>query len=131
MMDLVYALYELREALDKSEEMLAYKKAQVDVENDLALQILLGEFEKCKENSSYLSEDEQKRNLERAQHIKIKIFDNQHFMRLKEIEKSVNQMRQNIAEKLFPIIDTDIAIEGRRKLKKENTGCQGGCGCGS
>lgn len=123
-MDVTYALYELRDQLDKTFEMQAYQSAQQQVESDVSLQILLGEFEKCKEIIQYCTDSERQNLMQRAQQIKIKIFENTNYLHLKETERVVNALRQTIAQQLFTSIDAHFKISGVTKHT-------GGCRCES
>lgn len=123
-MDVTYALYELRDGLHKTEEMKMYIEAVQNVENDVQLQILFGEFEKCKELSQYCNDEECKKHMQRAQQIKVKIFENEHYTALKKAERIINELRQTIAQQLFTVIDEQFVIDGVMKSK-------GGCQCGS
>lgn len=121
-MDVTCALYELRDQLNQTVEMQAYQKAQQQVEMDVSLQILFGEFEKCKEMSRYCIDEDRKNQMQRAQQIKIKIFENVNFLQLKETERVVNEMRQMLAKELFLKIDPNFKISGETKYT-------GGCQC--
>lgn len=124
MMDVTYTLYELREQLENVKEMHDYNQAVRAVEADVALQILFGEFEKCKEMSVYHDDENRSKQMQRAQQLKMKIFENEHYLALREAEKRVNRLRQTIAQQLFSVIDCDFEIVG---MKKNG----GGCRCGS
>lgn len=120
-MDVTYALYDLREVLDQTVEMTIYQQATANVETDVQLQILFGEFEKCKEINEYVKEDARHKNMQRAQYLKEKIFENPHYLELKQAERAVNKLRQNIAKQLFGAIDLDIKIDG---IEKKAGGCK-------
>lgn len=121
MMDVTYKLYDLREVLNQTVEMKAYQHALTNVETDVQLQILFGEFEKCKEIHGYAEEDVRHKNMQRAQQLKEKIFKNEHYMELKQAEHVVNELRQNVAKQLFGAIDLDIKIDG---IEKKAGGCR-------
>lgn len=123
-MDVTYALYELRDVLEKDRTVQLYNQACYEAEEDSQLQILFGEFERCKEVYTYCSDDEKKKNIQRAQQLKEKIFAKETYRNLQLCEKQVNQLRQTVAQQLFSVLDENIEIAGIRKQA-------GGCRCGS
>lgn len=105
-------LYQLREVIESAQETKAYNDAKNKALNDTELQILFGELDRCNEMNERFGTHQTADNQVRMQQIKMKIFANENYQHHKQTEKELNQLRYNIAKRIFPLLDKDMYIEG-------------------
>lgn len=117
-MELTSKLYELREAIEKSDVYLDYQKATREALEDVRLQMLFGEIDKYTELSERFSQTiDNVKYQKKLQQLKVEIFANQNYENYRQAEKKINGFRQSIAQRLFGEIDEEIFIEGTLKKR--------------